>query len=253
MSHPLDCKHHGKSETTLGLFSYLHSRGYKADSSQVFEWMNTLINHCIYEALLTCQLLCKVHCCSNIKQRKINENTLYTLKALLNVGCENDIFISCVFFNQLLTCSFKSELLDYVLSWRFYQGCLCFFKNGILHCCGYEMACTIHALLHEAPQSVLVLYNTDYELFPVMPLYLWNTPVYSVSMHSFSHDPNTFTTRAQAIDYRALYGQPHSMSSAHCKYSQWLAHYTLNTLTPSPDSRVVCTKHSFLHQALHFW
>lgn len=148
---------------------------------------------------------------------------------------------------------FYIRTIRYILGWRFYQGCLYFYKNGILHCCGYEMACTIHALLQEAPRSVLVLYNTDYELSSVMPLYLWNTPVYSVSMRSFSHDLNTFTTRAWAIDYRVLCGQTHSMSSAHCKYSQRLAHYTVNTLTPSPDSRGVCTKHSFLHQALRFW
>lgn len=129
-----------------------------------------------------------------MKQSKINENTLYTLKTLTNVRCENDVFISCVFLNQLLTCSFKSELSDrYILGWRFYQGCLSFFTNGNLHGCGY-------VTLHEAPQSVLVLYNTDCELFSVKPLYLGSTPVDSVSTHSFSHDLSTSTTRAWAID-----------------------------------------------------
>lgn len=54
--------------------------------------------------------------------------------------------------------------------------------------------------------EVLALYNIAYELFSVIPLYLWKNLEYSVSLQSFSHGPNTsvFLTNGSRGHYMAF-------------------------------------------------
>lgn len=112
--------------------------------------MNTLINTCIYEAPVMCQLLCQVHCCSNTKQSEINENTVHC-NSPLNMGCDNGIFIYLFFLNQILTCSFKSELLDTFSVGDFIKIAFPFSKMEPYTAVDMKCAWTIHALFHEAP------------------------------------------------------------------------------------------------------